>query len=92
MQHVSAEACRDLTKNVESKKYNFFQIKKTCTVDEYVRLVYVQLLDRNPATRLGMPNSPHGPIRDHPFFRSIDWQKLETRKLDPPFKPKLVGR
>lgn len=61
-------------------------------MDEYVRLVYVQLLDRNPATRLGMPNSPHGPIRDHPFFRSIDWQKLETRKLDPPFKPKLVGR
>ena len=51
----------------------------------------MQLLDRNPVTRLGMPNSPHGPIRDHQFFRSIDWQKLESRKLDPPLKPKLVS-
>jgi len=51
-----------------------------------------QLLDRNPATRLGMPNSPHGAIRDHQFFRSIDWQKLERRELESPFKPKLVGR
>jgi len=51
-----------------------------------------QLLDRNPTTRLGMPNSPHGPIRDHQFFRSIDWKKLERRHVEPPFKPKLVGR
>jgi len=56
-----------------------------------IMCVWLQLLDRNPATRLGMPNSPHGEIRDHQFFRSIDWQKLEARKLDPPFKPKLVG-
>ena len=50
----------------------------------------LQLLDRNPATRLGMPNSPHGAIREHQYFRSIDWERLERRQLEPPFKPKLV--
>jgi len=52
--------------------------------------VTVQLLDRNPVTRLGMPNSPHGQIRHHEFFRSVDWQKLEQKLLPVPFKPKLV--
>ena len=56
----------------------------------YVRMF--QLLDRNPVTRLGMPNSPHGAIREHQYFRAIDWEKLEHRQLEPPFKPKLVGR
>ena len=30
------------------------------------------------------------PIRSHPFFASIDWNKLEARQIDPPYKPKVV--
>jgi novel protein kinase C delta type len=45
------------------------------------------LFDRNPNTRLGMPDCPDGPIRTHPFFRGIDWQRFETRQMPPPYKP-----
>ncbi|CAG5121340.1 unnamed protein product, partial [Candidula unifasciata] len=47
------------------------------------------LFERNPAERLGMPTCPAGPINLHPFFRSIDWEKLEARQIAPPFKPKI---
>ncbi|KAI1732974.1 protein kinase domain-containing protein [Ditylenchus destructor] len=45
------------------------------------------LFDRNPNTRLGMPECPDGPIRTHPFFRGVDWKKFETRQVQPPYKP-----
>ncbi|CAK5084326.1 unnamed protein product [Meloidogyne enterolobii] len=45
------------------------------------------LFDRNPNTRLGMPECPDGPIRQHSFFRGVDWKKFETRQTIPPFKP-----
>ncbi|KAK3581241.1 hypothetical protein CHS0354_032961 [Potamilus streckersoni] len=47
------------------------------------------LLERNPVERMGMPGSPAGPVRSHPFFRNMDWEKLEKRQIDPPFKPKI---
>ncbi|KAK6994968.1 protein kinase C delta type, partial [Biomphalaria glabrata] len=47
------------------------------------------LFDRNPPDRLGMPTCPAGPINSQPFFRNIDWEKLEARQIPPPFKPKV---
>ncbi|KAL3102080.1 hypothetical protein niasHS_003489 [Heterodera schachtii] len=47
------------------------------------------LFDRNPNTRLGMPECPDGPIRQHSFFRAVDWKKFETRQILPPFKPSV---
>jgi len=47
------------------------------------------LFERVPEERLGMPSCQHGQIRCHPFFKSIDWKKLENRELDAPFKPKI---
>lgn len=26
---------------------------------------------------------------NHPFFKDIDWKKLEHKELEPPFKPKV---
>ncbi|XP_070557525.1 protein kinase C delta type-like [Ptychodera flava] len=43
------------------------------------------LFDPNPSNRLGVRSD----IRQHQFFRSIDWDKLERREINPPFKPKL---
>jgi hypothetical protein len=42
------------------------------------------LLQNDPKKRLGSPDSPHGPIRDHPFFkagRRIDWQDIDEGKF-----------
>ncbi len=30
------------------------------------------------------------PIRNHPFFQDIDWDKLERKELEPPYKPLVV--
>ena len=51
----------------------------------------LQLFERNPDDRLGMKTCPAGPIRKHAFFSGTDWNKLESRKIDPPFKPKIVS-
>lgn len=44
---------------------------------------------RNPKIRLGAGSDDAQPIKDHPFFKKIDWEKLEARELTPPFKPKI---
>lgn len=54
-------------------------------------LYFIQLFERIPEERLGMPNCPAGPIRKHAFFSSIDWDRLENRQIQPPFKPKIVS-
>jgi len=56
-----------------------------------VELCVVQLLKKKPAERLGMPTCAAGSIRDHAYFRTIDWTQLEQRKLVPPVKPKIVS-
>jgi len=48
----------------------------------------IQLLDRNPATRLGAKGPSE--IKAHQFFNAIDWRKLLQRKYDPVFKPNVV--
>jgi len=47
------------------------------------------LFDRNPNTRLGMPDCPDGPIRTHAFFRGVDWKKIEVRGVQSPYKPNV---
>ena len=32
------------------------------------------------------------PIRQHPFYSSIDWVKLEKGQIPPPFRPAVVSR
>ncbi|XP_054639417.1 protein kinase C, delta a isoform X2 [Dunckerocampus dactyliophorus] len=44
-----------------------------------------RLFERDPTRRLGIM----GNIRLHAFFKSIDWQALESKEVEPPFKPKV---
>lgn len=44
---------------------------------------------KNPARRLGCSgNESH--IRNHAFFKDLDWEALEQRRLKPPFRPRVV--
>ena len=39
-------------------------------------------MDRNPKTRLGAIDKQE--IKDHAFFKSIDWDKLLRKEYTPP--------
>ncbi|XP_004465984.2 ribosomal protein S6 kinase alpha-2 isoform X4 [Dasypus novemcinctus] len=49
------------------------------------------LFKRNPCNRLGAGLDGVEEIKRHPFFVTIDWNKLYRKEIRPPFKP-AVGR
>jgi hypothetical protein len=52
-------------------------------------LLYL-LLDKNPLTRLGSPQSGGvQAIKSHPFFDTIDWERVLKKEYPGPIKPKV---
>ncbi|KAI9675801.1 MAG: serine/threonine protein kinase psk1 [Trizodia sp. TS-e1964] len=49
-----------------------------------------RLLRKDPSKRLGSSNKDIPLIKNHRFFRKIDWEKLERRELEPPIKPLIT--
>ncbi|KAM4748442.1 protein kinase C theta type [Rhinophrynus dorsalis] len=47
--------------------------------------ILIMLFVREPERRLGVK----GNIRQHGFFQHIDWERLENKEVEPPFKPKV---
>jgi hypothetical protein len=45
-----------------------------------------KLLMKNPKERLGADGSVDT-IRQHPFFRGIDWMALKQKRVEPPERP-----
>ncbi|KAF9969231.1 serine/threonine protein kinase psk1 [Actinomortierella ambigua] len=48
-----------------------------------------KLLRRAPSTRLGSGSNGVENIKNHRFFRKIDWKKLAARQMEPPIVPFL---
>ncbi|XP_041047363.1 protein kinase C delta type-like [Carcharodon carcharias] len=44
-----------------------------------------KLFERDPSKRLGIS----GNIKQHNFFKTVNWTALEKKEIDPPFKPKV---
>jgi len=44
----------------------------------------VKLLNRDPKQRLGSGPGDSEEIKEHPFFKSINWEDALKRKLKPP--------
>ncbi|KAI3761335.1 hypothetical protein L1987_51747 [Smallanthus sonchifolius] len=49
------------------------------------------LLQKDPLLRLGSGPKGCDDIKNHKWFRTINWKKLESRELRPKFKPDVSG-
>lgn len=49
-------------------------------------------LTKNPNRRLGSGETGEQDIRDHQFFKFIDWIKLYKLEIQPPYKPKVISK
>lgn len=56
------------------------------------RNVLEGLLQKDRSKRLGVGENDFEEIKNHPFFRSIDWQMLYDKKIDPPYNPNVTGQ
>jgi len=58
-------------------------------VSERARNLIEQLSRKIPSERLGSGPEDVAEIKCQPFFDSIDWEKLEAKKIPPPWKPSV---
>ena len=67
-------------------------VRRTCRTRRALTFVSpFQLLRKIPNERLGSGAEDVADIKRQPFFDQIDWEKLEARKITPPWKPSVSG-
>ena len=49
----------------------------------------LQLLTKDPEKRLGCGPRGIAEVQDHPFFQTVDWKGLLSKKVATPLKPEL---
>ncbi|KAL9902316.1 JIL-1 kinase isoform 1-T7 [Glossina fuscipes fuscipes] len=61
------------------------------TLGETVKDFILKMLHKDPKKRLGGNKKSAGDIKNHPFFRGINWNELKSKRRKAPFKPTLNG-
>lgn len=61
------------------------------TFDPLARDLVEQLLERNPAKRLGVQAGGIAEIKAHPWFKDVNWEQLLAGAIRPPYRPKLAS-
>lgn len=51
----------------------------------------LQLLRKNPESRLGASEHDAEDVKKQAFFRHVHWEDLLARRLKPPFVPTIVS-
>ncbi|GAB7361965.1 hypothetical protein MBLNU230_g2002t1 [Neophaeotheca triangularis] len=81
-----AEDTQQMYKNIAFGKVRFPRDALSTEGRNFVK----GLLNRNPAHRLGAKGDAQE-LMEHPFFADVNWTKLASKSITPPFKPKLKG-
>ncbi|KAE9555456.1 hypothetical protein FO519_001311 [Halicephalobus sp. NKZ332] len=75
----------DIAKRILSKKVPFPK-----NIDEQAKSFISGLLEKDAVQRLGSKGVEE--IKKHPFFKGINWEFVEQKKLPPPIKPVMSGK
>ena len=70
---------------MQSKRY----LKIDQRVERSANDIISRLLEENAAVRFGTVRRGAEDVKDHPWFSDIDWNRLESQELKPPFVPSL---
>jgi protein kinase A len=60
-------------------------------VSDDAKDVIKKLLTRRQASRFGNLSRGHLDVKEHPWFASLDFEKLNERKIKAPWKPKATN-
>jgi len=66
------------------KRVSRYEMSYPNYLSDDIRNLIGRFLDVNPASRLVSVDE----IKSHPFFQDINWERLETKKVLPPYIPK----
>lgn len=55
-------------------------------------ILLLQLLQKEASKRLGCGPTGSEEIKRHKWFKPINWKKLETRQIQPSFRPEVAGK
>lgn len=83
--------CENVEKMYELITHANVRFPKKITVSEEVKDLLLKLLVKDQDQRLGSKGG-FDTIKSHPWFKGFDFNALEQKKLEAPFKPELSGK